>query len=410
MVNYILRQMQSLIILGRQPKIGLAELESLYGGSKLRLVGEQATLLDIEPSQIEFNRLGGMVKFAKVLTVLDTASWKELESYLAKTIPKHLDHLPDGKLRLGLSVYDIEVSANEINKTGLRLKKIVQKSERSVRIVPNNEKALNAASVLHNKLTSQLGWELVVVKDEKQTILAQSIAVQDIEAYTLRDRSRPKRDMKVGMLPPKLAQIIINLAAGEAEPAGKNCAEPQSKNKAVLDPFCGTGVILQEAALMGYNAYGSDIEPRMVEHTKANMDWLGETFSHPPFSYLVEEGDAIKHQWDKSFDFVASEVYLGRAFSTTPKVEDLKQTLSDVNTIIKKFLKNLSVQTKSGFRLTLGLPAWKNSGGFTHLPILASLEELGYNRVSFVHASGDDLIYHREGQIVGRELVTLIRK
>lgn len=58
--------------------------------------------------------------------------------------------------------------------------------------------------------------------------------VQDIESYTARDQARPMRDARVGMLPPKLAQIIINLAL-----SNNDITE-------VLDPFCGTGVVLQE--------------------------------------------------------------------------------------------------------------------------------------------------------------------
>lgn len=61
-------------------------------------------------------------------------------------------------------------------------------------------------------------------------------------------------------------------------------------------------------------------------------------------------------------------------------------------------------------RICLAVPAWKTRKGFIHLPLLDSLEKLGYTRVSFVHADNNKLIYHREGQVVGRELVVLIRK
>ena len=193
----------------------------------------------------------------------------------------------------------------------------------------------------------------------------------------------------------------------------------------ILDPFCGTGVILQEAVLMGYNAYGSDIEPRMVEYTKTNMDWLSQKYAiAEKCERYLEIGDGTNHTWEQKFGCVASEVYLGRHFSASPSPDVLRQVKSDVNIIIKKFLKNLSKQTKPGFRLCLAVPAWSSTlrdepsgsdsnekidSGFLHLPLLDSLEELGYNRVSFVHASNEDLIYHREGQIVARELVALTR-
>jgi hypothetical protein len=56
------------------------------------------------------------------------------------------------------------------------------------------------------------------------------------------------------------------------------------------------------------------------------------------------------------------------------------------------------------------MPAWKSKEGYIHLPTLDKLTELGYNRVSFVHTSFDQLIYRRPDQTVARELVVLERK
>lgn len=395
---------QTVCILGRQPALGLAELESLYG-SAVRPLGTQAALIDLEPQQIEFSRLGGTVKFCKLLAVLDTTNWGEIETYLKKTIPEHLQYLPAGKLRLGLSVYGFAVNANRINASGLELKKLIKAAGRSVRFVPNKDLALGSAQVLHNQLTQALGWEFVFVRDGNRAYLAQSIAEQDIEAYAARDQARPKRDARVGMLPPKLAQIIINLANGSAEAVDPTCGPGEPKNKTILDPFCGTGVILQEALLMGYDAYGTDLEPRMVEYSQANLEWL----SAKKTNWKVEVGDATNHTW-QAFDSVACETYLGRPFSALPSPQVLEEVMQDVDIIHKKFLRNLHKQTKPGFRACIAIPAWKSANGFKHLATLDHLEELGYTRTSFVHADNRDLIYHRPEQIVARELVVLTRK
>jgi len=56
--------------------------------------------------------------------------------------------------------------------------------------------------------------------------IAHTIGVQDIDAYTHRDIGR-ERSMTVGMMPPKLAQIMLNLATkGE-------------RGFQIWDPFCG---------------------------------------------------------------------------------------------------------------------------------------------------------------------------
>lgn len=382
---------QSIAILGRQPALGLAELESLYGADKIQQIGNNAAALDVPVQEIDINRLGGSIKIAKLLTVIDSTNWKDIEKYLIDKFPDHVCCLPEGKLLLGLSVYGLSVSVKQINITALKLKKVTQANGHSARIIPNKTPEISSAQVLHNKLFTVLGWDLLLIKHRNQTYLAQTTAVQDINAYTARDQARPKRDARVGMLPPKLAQIIINLAN-------------PPENAMVLDPFCGTGVVLQEALLMGYGAYGTDLEPRMVEYSKANLEWL-----KVGSNWQVEQADATTAKWDK-FHAIAAETYLGRPFSALPAPEVLSEVMKDVDTIIKKFLQNLSQQTSSGFRLCIAVPAWKTKSGFSHLKLLDNLGDLGYTRAVFTHADSKTMVYHRPEQIVGRELVVLIRK
>ncbi len=391
----------SLCILGRQPALGLAELESLFGAKLLQPIGEQAVLIDSAPEEINFQRLGGSVKLAKQLTVIPTTDWRKIETYLIDHIPKHVCCIPEGKLVLGVSAYGLLVRPAIIAAAALKIKKVVRASGRPVRIVPNPEPALSSAQVLHNKLFTSHNWELLLVADSQQTYLAQTIAVQDINAYAARDQTRPKRDARVGMLPPKLAQIVINLAVGQIK-----SAEP----KTMLDPFCGTGVILQEALLMGYSAYGTDYEPRMVDYSKINLDWL--TKQHEiQRNYLMDIGDATTHRWQQPVDLVASETYLGRAFTSQPGPQILAQTIRECNLIIRKFLKNIHGQIAPDTRLCLAVPAWQTTPDhFQHLPLIDQLADLGYNRVSFEHVSDNQLLYYREGQIVARQLLVLTRK
>lgn len=421
--------MQSVLILGRQPALGLAELESLYGAKKLRRAGSQAVVVDVDPCLLAFDRLGGSVKFCKFLTELDTTNWKQIEKFLLQVSPSHSERMPEGKMQLGLSLVGFDVGIRQIEATGLTLKKAIRKTGRSVRLIPNKSQELNTAQVIHNNLTGPTGWELVFIKNGEKTIVAQTVKVQDIESYTRRDRERPKRDAKVGMLPPKLAQIIINLAIGElpAEARQNICEIPPEMPIPVvhyagvylLDPFCGTGVVLQEASLMGYDVYGTDIDPRMVEYTKQNMQWLLSTpennisfpAENPEQDYVrTEVGDATSHHWAPQPTVVASETYLGRPFTARPDDQILAQTIADCNLIIKKFLQNIHGQIVPGTRLALAVPAWQiKPNQFKFLPLIDSLGDLGYNRVSFEHVRDSDLIYYRSDQIVARQLLVLTR-
>lgn len=388
---------QTVLILGRQPALGTAEAESLFGADKILAAHDKFVVLDLPPLEVHLMHMGGSTRVAKLLTYLPYTDWNRIEHYLEQELPKHTCCLPEGKIRLGLSTYGLSVNPNRLNATGLKLKKVVKEDGRSVRVVPNKSAELNTAQVIHNQLTGPTGMELILIRNGDRTILAQTEQVQDIEAYAARDQARPARDAKVGMLPPKLAQIILNLAVVNLE----------KENPRILDPFCGTGVLLQEAMLMHYNVTGSDIDPRMIDYSNKNLQWLQEKYSQVGNFELVVD-DATSAQWD-SIETIACETYLGRPFSLEPKPDVLRAVTQNVDTIHRKFLQNVAHQTKSGFRMCIAVPAWKTKSGFKHLKVLDSLEELGYNRVSFVHADTRELIYHRENQIVGRELVVLQR-
>lgn len=401
--------MQNICVLGRQPALGIAELESLHGAAKLTVLGQHAVLLDVGPEKIFFNRVGGTVKLGKLLTTLDTSDWPSIALWLKQTLPQHLQYLPEGKLQLGISAYGLNVSPSRLNASGLELKKVIRSAGRSVRLVPNKTLELNSAQVLHNHLTGPLGWEFIFIGHGTKTYVAQTMQIQDIEAYAARDQARPKRDARVGMLPPKLAQIIINLAGNHVSLDDLQTFDLGSQLSRLLDPFCGTGVVLQEAQLMGYNVYGTDLEPRMIEYTGVNLDWLAQKYTMAGTS-LVSQGDATNYSWQQPVDLIACETYLGRPFSALPKADILREVIKDVDTIHRKFLQNVRRQTKPGFRMCIAIPAWKTTYGFNHLPMLDQLTDLGYTRISFVHTNNRELVYHRPEQIVGRELVVLIRK
>lgn len=393
-------QYKSLFILGRQPAIGRAELESLLGADQVVSVGGHLAS-KIAPDQIDFLRIGSSIRVAKVLTELLTIQWPAVARGLADTLPSLLDTLPaEGKIKLGLSVFELPVKPHHLFRTGLELKKICKQAGRSVRVVPNTELALSSAQVLHNQLTGELGIELVLVRHGGKTWLAQTVKVQDITAYARRDQGRPKRDARVGMLPPKLAQTIVNLAAGSL---------PATEDSIVLDPFCGTGVVLQEALLMGYGAYGTDLEPRMIDYSRQNLEWL-HTQGQEDIP-ILEIGDATNHQWLHPFSVIASETYLGRPLNSWPGSETLREIIGTCNVIIEKFLRNLATQTPAGKRLCLAVPAWHGPGDkIHHLPLIDHLEEIGYNRQRFEHVRDADLVYFRPEQLVARELLVITRK
>ncbi|MGD8374210.1 MAG: DNA methyltransferase [Candidatus Woesebacteria bacterium] len=383
-------------ILGRQPQLGLAELESRFGADSLKPLGNEAALLDVGPKKVNHANLGGTIKIAQHIDTINGRSWQAAVAYCLKNIDKFINLSEDSKVTLGISAYGVHVAPRQLGHGALQIKKLLRSQKRSARVVPNTEKILNSAQVLHNQLTGPRGVEIVFVAHKGQIFIGRTLSVQDVDSYSKRDFERPGRDAFIGMLPPKLAQILISLA------------NPKS-NDVLMDPFCGTGVVLMESALQNIPIIGSDINPKMVKYSKDNLKWLEQNYSISPTVKELTVADAANHTWSNPIGCVACETYLGKPLASLPDSKNLEKITNECNIILRDFLENLAKQTKSGTRCAIAVPAWKTQNSLIHLPAVDDLKKMGYNRISFSYANDNDLIYHRTDQIVARELLVLTR-
>lgn len=89
-------------------------------------------------------------------------------------------------------------------------------------------------------------------------------------------------------LEPRQARLLISLGY-----------RPGREIREVVDPFCGTGGIVIEAALQGLGVLASDLDSRMVNGTRENLDWVGA-------DYRVEKCNAseIGSTWGRRSDCV----------------------------------------------------------------------------------------------------------
>ena len=427
-------------LLGRQPEISLAELAAVFGADCVNRISQQ--FAKVQTSQFDITTLGGTIKCAKVITELpasrtDKASLLAASRFITQHYQAKWAHSPH-KITLGLSAYDLAVGARDVQKTGLILKSSLKKSNTSLRLIPNDQPALATATAHNNKLgRSPYKVELLLIKTTgRRLIIAESRGVQNITAYTRRDRHRPKRDAFVGMLPPKLAQIMLNLALGAGPLTGQKSCNNSATGSAsslsdksmvlrtalpdafdleetagsraavtILDPFCGTGTVLQEALLAGYDVIGTDLSQKMVDYTTENLSWLQSTFTTPGRVIDIHQADATTHRWPNSnhLTTVVCEAYLGQPFSAPPAPQKLMEVVGNCNHIITGFLANIRPQLAPNTPLCIAVPAWYDtSGRATHLPLIKNLQQLGYHQLNHT-----PLIYRRPDQIVARELLVL---
>lgn len=398
-------------ILGRQPALGMAELEHLYGSQNTHWFSDDTAT--VVTDSLFIDQLGGTQKAGRVVIELPNGDWQRVSMKIVQTYAKTWANF-DGKITLGISAYGFDTTTRDIQRTAILLKQKLKKNEVSLRVIPNSDLALNTATAHHNKLgLSANKVELIVVKSPNgRIVIAESTGAQNITALARRDQGRPKRDAFVGMLPPKLALMMVNLALPSLALSNSNDNSQngdQKNQKRVLDPFCGTGVILQEAALLHHAVYGTDLVDKMIAYTKENLQWLADSHNLT-IDATVAVGDAMDTKWQAPIDAVVCESYLGQPFSAPPSPAKLDQVRKNCNHIISTFLQNIGSQLTLGTPLCVAIPAWKDiNGGFTHLPLIDQLAKLGYTRYDFTNIDDKELLYYREDQVVARELLILVK-
>ena len=394
--------MKYIAVLGRLPKISLAEIQAIYD-QNAKLIGPELAVFETNKA-VSIDRLGGSIKLGQIFP----GNFRELaEAINSKK--------PEGKITIGVSSYALNSNhknkksavENLVRRKAMELKSLLKKLGRNVRVVEARGPEISSATAFHNNLGEKPGSEEVILVGSETYL---SLGVQNIDKYRERDQMRPARDAKVGMLPPKLAQILINLG-GEID-----------ESKKVLDPFCGTGVVLQEALILGQPVIGSDLNPRMMEYTQKNLDWLLEKkarfFKIKPelveqknqFLDSIYTSDATDFVWPKTSEIglVACECFLGSPMSKPPVEIKLKDEKQNCKRIILGFLKNLAKQIEDDTPVVIAVPAWlREDGHYSRLSIIDEITDMGYNLAKFQGLSQSDMIYYREGQIVAREIIVL---
>ncbi|TSC84362.1 MAG: Uncharacterized protein G01um101413_657 [Parcubacteria group bacterium Gr01-1014_13] len=381
-------------VLGRESLIAAAEIDAVLGLKKYDYSTQILKAeISCEPKKI-INRLGGTIKIARELA--ENIKEKDLEKIIVdelKTV--------SGKINFGISFYNItNITLKEIKIIGLQIKKFLKTEGYSVRYVENKEEALSSVTVEKNNLTGR-GREFLIQKNPDNTFsVAQTEAVQPFEQFSARDFGRPGRDDLSGMLPPKLAIIMINLAQTPL-------------NSILLDPFCGSGTILSEALLLEYkNLIGSDISEKAVADTKVNIDWIATKFKRELPSHKIFKSEATelsKNIHANSIDAIVTEPYLGKPL----RGQETKQELASQ----AKQLKNLYLQAFQQFNQILKpkgkvvfiIPRFKFANEWITIDCKNEIEKIGFVALPFFEDQLR-LVYSRPNQKVAREIWRFVKR
>lgn len=387
--------MQIFAILGSHPNLSLAEIKAVTGVTPETSAGVVAIFDTLDTDlPVLMDTLGGVQKFGVVIGEVQSAEPEEIIAFLAS----QLEHeFRESKMHFGISAYDfghprgVDKIAKQTKTIGMTVKTRLKEKNRPSRYVMSQEAALNAVAVRKNELIKK-GAEFVFMVANNRIVIGTTSAVQDAEDWSERDFGRPRRNAKQGMLPPKLARMMLNMT-------GKRIA-----GATVLDPFCGSGTVLMEAAMLGAaKVIGSDIATVAVHDTQHNMAWLKERGQGVAVSDVdvfaakaSEVGDRLSHG---SVDVIVTETYLGLPRKGVETAEDLKKAVDYITTLYQESFSTMrNVLNKDGV-LLVAAPVHMLGKESFEADVVQILETLGYWHDPI---GPEQLIYHREDQMVGR--------
>lgn len=329
-------------------------------------------------------RLGG----ARRILLIAQAGLRSdtLFAALYKHLPVEAAEKADERLIIGISAEDNAIKANTIRDLGRELKKrLALVGVRSRIVFPHTGTELSAAAIKHNHLT-QKGFEWVIGKDEKGLWIAKTLAAYDPDRDAWLDRGIPVSDAKSGMLPPKVARMMVNSAAGAL------------RNPLVVDPFCGNGRVLLEGMLLGYDVVGADNDPQKVTATKQNIEWLRtrrDIGDLPTSTVTLADARNVSPKTNRDWVMV-SEPWLGPALRRHPNRSEALKLSNDVKaTLYPAMLTQLKNGPK---RAVVIAPSWQVQGVkiSTEKAILDAADKNGYHTECIASVARDDSFVTRD--------------
>lgn len=391
--------MKYFFVLGTNAALSVAELAAVLGLKNSRLLAADFLLWETDLN-INLERLmsllGGTIKIGLIKKELSWSGEDKLEPVIQDLISVKRASLGEGKFSFGFSDYGkYQFKKNPL---GLNLKKHLQAEGISTRFVTSREKTLSSVVVEQNKLLRR-GSEFVLIKDGEKVFIGETLAVQPFKDLSRRDYGRPARDDKSGMLPPKLAQIMINLA------------QIENMDAPIVDPFCGSGTILSEAMLAGYkNLFGSDLSPKAVDDTYKNISWIKELYklegvkNKLVVKNVVNLSKFIKADYAEA---VITEPFLGPQRGQI----NFQSVIADLENLYTEAIRQFRIILKPGGRVVMIWPLF-----YGHKPIKP--EYVGFKIINMIPdelANSEfikknqrpTIIYGRPGQKVYREIVVL---
>ncbi len=372
-----------LFLLGNTPALSIAEITAVYPDATVSHEYESILKVttDTQIPATAIDALGGTVKIFEVIKSFS----EHPESYdteLYDAIMADIAAARTQKIAFGLA----EIGRDHLPPIELAtLKNELIASSIKARYVEGSRHGLSSAVLSHKKMT-----EYAIIQTAAASYIARTLAVQNIDAWTFKDREKPYANRKKGMLPPKLARIMLNLATGGKKTDG-----------IVYDPFCGTGTILIEALEAGFTVAGSDTDAESVAGARQNTEWFISERELTTTAHIFQ-ADVSRAQLPirEKISYLVSEPFLGKQ---TPQPDQLGGIFKGLEKMYLGAFRHWRELLVPGAKIVCIFPCVQKATtpGYpdAHLhKLIDKLAEIGYTTTS------ETVVYHRPQAVISREI------
>ena len=394
--------------LWREWKLSIAEILAVFPDCEVLFSGNSILILwniSKEDISTNFSKIGWTIKVFELTLKSDLeAVYEEILKYSEKS---------EWKFKYSLNLFwSKNLKLENILKN---TKKIFKSKNISARYFNKDDwKNLSSGQIIWNNILKKW-FDFNLVDLWGIFYFWKTIQVQDIDSYSKRDFSK-NRDMQVGMLPPKLCQIMINIWR-------KNIFK-NIENLNIYDPFVGLATVLIEALNMGILwVFWSDLNEKMVDESRKNIsDFISKNLLKN-ISFKIEKLNAkfineSEILQKEKIDLIVTEWYLWEIMTKKNiSLDRINKQKESLLSIYSKFFENLA-KVDFSWKIVICFPFWELNWKYIYFSeILETLQkhciiESIFENTEFNLATKTwSLLYKREKQLVWREIFKLkIRK
>lgn len=332
-------------VLGKNRELSIAEIFSYLRTRKIKsnveAIGDEFIILSVE-KQVDVGAFGGVIK---IVNIID----RSVKLGLLDAIKSEKYFEAAEKVEFGVSLYGgeniklVEEIASSI-KNQLRERNI-----KSNYMVSRERPFLTHVEVIKRGLE-----EVVLFFVDTEYYVGKSVGVHNPFEFQKRDVGRPQQ-RPILSIPPRLCKIMINLLG--------------LKGGLLLDPFCGIGTMIQEAALSGFKIKGMDIDSECVVAARKNLEWLEKEYkiTIPEIDRTVFKGDVknlTSYFSRHSVDGIVCEPYLGPPIKGVPSTAFAKNVIQRIEPMYDAFFYQASIILKPNRRICIVTPRFR-TGKYT---------------------------------------------